>query len=539
LACFVSVASGQVTGFEGLAAWDNLALERTGVEARMISSYDREPADGTNRDYNYYEWPAGFQDSNLQADASIPTVIAEEIVGPGILTRFWMPHAAADEGFTVKITIDGATVINTNSNAFLDGSYLGEQYGAGGDKSPLVQTLVGGQVSYEPIAFQQSLKIESTNFGPGAWARTHHYYQYAYETLPAGTTVTPYDGSLTAAQTADRDTAIDMIGHLGSNPSASTGTVVAQGALVVPAGGATTLASLTGSGQVQRLNLKLPSGATDAQLDGLRLRVRYDGSPENAIDVPVSQFFGAGHGRTPYKSLPLGTDGPDGFYSYWPMPFRDGMVVEVVNTTGDAISLESAAVEYRAGGVAASAGYLHAVWSEETTSSGQAYHELLNIAGSGHYVGNLLYVERDGTSRTILEGDDTIIVDGVTYLLGTGLEDAYNGGYYYNHVLDQADDGDVADPESGIGPFSGLLHMDDADFGDAFFRTDQYRWLIGDCVPFTDGIQVLMENYGKGGNVFFGSTAFYYATPEPTSLALVAAGGVALLAARRRRRPAC
>ena len=54
---------------------------------------------------------------------------------------------------------------------------------------------------------------------------------------------------------------------------------------------------------------------------------------------------------------------------------------------------------------------------------------------------------------------------------------------------------------------------------DPYLRTDQYRWLIPDPVPFTDGIDVKIENYGNGGNVLFGSTAFYYATAEPELLA--------------------
>jgi hypothetical protein len=150
------------------------------------------------------------------------------------------------------------------------------------------------------------------------------------------------------------------------------------------------------------------------------------------------------------------------------------------------------------------------VFSEENTVLGQAHHQLLSVSGRGHYVGDLLYVQRIGTSRDILEGDDVIVVDGVRTLFGTGMEDAYNGGYYYNHVLVQTDDGDLPSPEFGIAPYHGLLHMDDADFGDAFFRADQYRWLIGDYVPFNQSIEVRMENHGGRADVLFGSTAFYY-----------------------------
>ena len=148
------------------------------------------------------------------------------------------------------------------------------------------------------------------------------------------------------------------------------------------------------------------------------------------------------------------------------MPFHEAVVVELYNSSGSAIDVDSAALEYEPGPPPADALYFHAVHNEELTSSGQDYHAMLNVEGTGHYVGNLLYVRRNGIGRNILEGDEVITVDGVLSHHGTGLEDAYNGGYYYNHVAERIDDGDVADPESGIGPYHGLLHMDDDDFGE-------------------------------------------------------------------------
>jgi hypothetical protein len=497
-----SVSGTTRDDYEALCDWDDLPRLKTGIVAGMASSYDRA---GDNKDYNQYESPAGLQ--SVDTDTVITTLL-----GPGIITRFWMPRAGADQAVPVKVTVDGTLLIDTNSDTFLSGRY-------GYVQSPLVKTLVGGQVSYEPIAFQTSLKIESSNYSSGSWARTHHYYQYSYHLLPAGQSVTPYSGTLTGDQQAARSTIANLINNVGSNPAgAIAGAVVLNTSSVsIPAGGAQALGTLSGSGQIRRLNLKM-AGATDAQLDGLRLRVRYDGQAQNAIDVPVAHFFGAGHDRVPYQSLPLGTDGPDGFYSYWPMPYRQGAIVELYNATGSAIGITSAAVEYASGAVPADASYLHAVFNEETTTNGQTHHQILALTGEGHYVGNLLYVRKDGTLRSILEGDDIITVDGTT-LFGTGLEDAYNGGYYYNHVSandgrdGDDDDGDVAKPTSGTGPYYGLLNMHDIDLANpatSYLRTDQYRWLIGDYVPFSDSIDVLIENYGMSGDVLFGSTAFYY-----------------------------
>jgi len=509
------VAEGQFNGYEALSEWASLPEAKTGMTAGLASSYDR--TDG-NQDFCYYESPAEWQYGNDVDPVTIAT-----LTGPGVITRFWMPHAAADAGFDVDIYVDGSLEISTTSDTLLGGAY-------GYVQSPLVSTLVGGQVSYEPIVFQDSLVIKSNNFASGGWAKEHHYYQYDYLKLPAGTTVTPYDGTLTTEQQTARDAVVSMINNVGSNPAGSSASAVVlnQGATSIPAGSALTLANLSDSGQVRRLNVKM-AGASDDDLDSLRLRVRYDGAAENAIDVPVSHFFGAGHDRVAYKSLPIGTDGPDGFYSYWPMPYRDGAVVELYNSGSSAVAVDSAAVEYEAGAVGQDACYLHAVYNESTAAD----HEMLVVDGEGHYVGSLLWEQIDRVYRTLLEGDETIVVDGTTVLQGTGLEDAYNGGYYYNHVLAIDDVDEDPDPTSGTGPYSGLLRMNFDDIGDDYIRTDQYRWLIGDPVPFEDGIQVAMQNYAPGEAVF-GSTAFYYLVPEPGTLLLLSAGG--LLAAFRRRR---
>ncbi len=499
LAAMVSTAPGQYSGYELLSDWSSLPTGKTHLTAGLASSYDRA---GGNYDYNHYEWPTGFLNADLDT-------VVTTLAGPGAITRFWMPHATADEAIPVRITVDGVLKIDTDSDTLLGGDF-------GYMTAPLVSTLVGGQVSYEPIVFQNSLKIETKNYTTGSWERAHHYYQYSYHRLPPGTQVTAYSGALTPAQQAERAAAVAMIDNVGAHPggaSATSDEIETPPATIDP-GGALALAELTGSGRIRRLNVKMP-GASDAELDGLRLRVRYDGSDENAIDVPVAHFFGAGHGRAAYRSLPLGTDSEEGFYSYWPMPYRRGAVVELYNATGAPIGVTSAVVEYDATPVAHSEGYLHAVFDEETTASGQEHHQLLDVTGRGHYVGNLLYLQKNGTGREILEGDDIIIVDGTRVLYGTGAEDAYNGGYYYNHVLVQSDDGDIPRPESGIGPFHGLLNMDDADTGDSFVRTDQYRWMIADAVPFTDGLTVLIENFGKQADVLFGSTAFYYVLPLP------------------------
>lgn len=488
--------SAQLTGYETITDWEAIAWSKSGLSSELFSSYDRS---GANLDFNYYVSPTGYQ------TAAAGGMISLSAQGPGVVRRFWMPHGTADLKYDLRVTIDGVVVYDTDTDLYLEGA-------VGNINTDLTQTLVGGQTSYEPLVFQDSILVETSNPGDGSNWPTRHYYQFNVQTFAPGTTVDPSTGTFNVAQLAARNQAVQIVQAAGDNPAGVSGTSITAltpASSIAPAT-ALTIANPAGDGTMRALNLMMTS-ATDAELDALRLRVRYDGDVTNAIDVPVSHFFGVGAGRDDYQSLPLGVADDGSFYSYWPMPYREGATVELYNTSGSSIAIDSAAVEIEPGDVAPQAGYLHAVYNEETTTAGQTHHQLLDVDGRGHYVGNMLWLELPDDRRSILEGDDIIAVDGGTIVhYGTGLEDAYNGGYYYNHVVVQPDDGDVPNPESGDGPFGGLLRMDFDTLGDPNTRTDQYRWLIPDPVEFDQDIDVKIENFGNQAGVQFGSTAFYY-----------------------------
>ncbi len=497
-AALAASSSAQLTGYEPLIDWESLSWSKAGLQSELYSSYDRA---GENLDYSQFLSPTGHQTGDLA------NAVVASVDGPGVVRRFWMPHATANSAFDLRVYVDGVKIYDTNTDAYLDGTV--------GYVDPLLTTtLLGGQTSYEPIVFQESLLIESNNFNDSAsnpFPKRRNYYQHNVHALPAGARVVPTTGTLDANQLAARNQALQVVQSAGTNPAGASGTAVLSltSPQSIAAGSTLTLASPGGSGTVRALNLMM-AGATDAELDALRLRVRYDGDTTNAIDIPISQFFGVGAGRFDYQSLPLGVADDGSFYSYWPMPFRQGAVVELHNPSGAPIAIDSAGVEVEPGQVAPQAGYLHAVYHEQTTVADQEHHQLLDVQGKGHYVGNLLWFEASGNRRRLLEGDDIITVDGTEVLFGTGMEDAYNGGYYYNHVVVQTDDGDIPNPESGGGPFAGLMRLDINTLGDTQTRADQYRWLIADPVAFDQSIDVKIENFDQLANIDFGSTAFYY-----------------------------
>jgi hypothetical protein len=496
-----AVCHAQIQGYEFLASWNDLPRAKTAFVAGLASSYDRSSAD---EDSNQYLRPEGFQCDDVD------TVIAE-VPGPGLITRFWMPHRTADQAFAVRLVIDGMLRIDTTSDVLLGGQY-------GYFRAPLVQTRIGGQVCYEPIVFARSLRIESNNLKSSTDPARRHFYQYNYLLLPASQPVVPYSGTLTPTQQKARFAAAGLIRNLGSNPAGPSDTAVCQaiGEQTIAASASYRLAEVHGPGTVRCINLKMRPGVSDVELDSLRLCIRYDGASAPAVDVPVAHFFGAGHGRALYRSLPLGTDSPAGYYCYWPMPFRRGLAVDLRNAGPAPVTFDSARVEVEPGTPARDAGYLCAAFCQETTRPGQKYHVLLEAAGAGHYVGNLLYLDRQGGRGGLLEGDDIVIVNpgtgSVSILHGTGIEDAYNGGFYYNHEQVLRDPPEVACPQSGTSAFHGLLFSDYSSAAKVppCLHVSQYRWLIGDFIPFRDGIVAKVENYGGQGGIVFGSTVFYY-----------------------------
>ncbi len=480
------------SGYGDYMQWDEWPRLRPGVQAGLASSYDR---DGLNRDYNYYEAPTGF----ITTDQ---IVTVRTIQGPGIIYRFWMPHRNARDDYIVRMYFDGESVprIDTRSEQLLTGAF--SWFAA-----PLLTTSAGGQVCYETIPFQNSVRIEGENIGVG-----RNYYQYSYLIFPPGTQIESYSGSLTPAEQDARTATVALFNNAGQHPAGSSSTAVLLDtpATSIAAGDCLTLADVAGPGLVRRLNVRMDA-ATDAEPNGLLLRITYDGYTQPAIDVAVAHFFGAGSQRALYRSIPLGTDSPDGFYSYWPMPFHRSIRIVLCNTTAAAIVIDSAAVEYESQPIDPDMGYLHAHVESTTRATGTQYHPMLSATGCGHYVGNLLYLQQATNNFTILEGDEIVTIDGTRILNGTGTEDAYNGGYYYNWVGIQDDEPEGPMPQSVIRPLHGALYVHRN--ATPITRADQYRWQIADRIPFSRSIDFKIEASYADPGATFTSVAFWYQLP--------------------------
>ncbi|MGI8680036.1 MAG: DUF2961 domain-containing protein [Jatrophihabitans sp.] len=230
-----------------------------------------------------------------------------------------------------------------------------------------------------------------------------------------------------------------------------------------------------------------------------RLWISFDG--QQTVDAPLGEFFGAGLGLYQVKALMYGIDPvAKTLTSWWPMPYRSGATVSLYNGSAQTISGD-AAITSAAGSVPAANGYFRATSNGGPTTAG-ADHVFLQAYGAGKFVG-VTHSMAGPTSREYLEGDEHVSADGAgsPQISGTGTEDFYEGGWYF-------DRGPFSDPQNGnpvhqSGVFGCPTNTD---------CTGTYRSMIADAVPFESSLRFSIEHGPVGDNVpaTYSSTAYWY-----------------------------
>ncbi|MCP3804214.1 DUF2961 domain-containing protein [Allokutzneria sp. A3M-2-11 16] len=257
--------------------------------------------------------------------------------------------------------------------------------------------------------------------------------------------------------------------------------------------------------------------ASDEVLAGARLRISFDG--QTTVDAPIGEFFGSGLGEYDVRSLMFSMDPhKDGWYtSWWPMPYAQRAVVEIVNDsgrriTGASLEVTSAAdravpERLRANG---SLGYFNATHKRSATENGKDWM-FVDTAGRGVFYGVThsmrgklpLAVE---VPRLYLEGDERAYADGLLTPIqhGTGTEDFYEAGWYFRT-------GAFAMPLAGY-----PVHEIGGD-GCQFDCTGAYRLMVPDAIPFSTGLRFGIE-HGPLADVpaDYSSTSYWYGQRQST-----------------------
>ncbi len=261
-------------------------------------------------------------------------------------------------------------------------------------------------------------------------------------------------------------------------------------------GDSAVLLDLDGPGVVRRLWLTVASDDPH-YLRRIALEMYWDDEADPSVRVPLGDFFGNAFDRRHYAALPMGVSS-GGFYAYLPLPFARHARIVARNGTGQAVDAFyfNADVEL-VDSLPVPLATFHAAWNRDPRTTAATPHLVLAATGAGHFVGMNLQAESHDGSLGFLEGDEIFHVDGAFRGQGTGTEDYFNSGWYF-------DQGEYA------APYHGLVVKDDARG-----RIAAYRWHLPDPVPFHDSIRIELEHGHANTEVAdYATTAYWYQT-EP------------------------
>lgn len=244
---------------------------------------------------------------------------------------------------------------------------------------------------------------------------------------------------------------------------------------------------------------------SDAVLANARLWVTVDG--KRLVDSPLGEFFGTGLGLYEVRTLMSGVDSEaKTLTSWWPMPYTSGVKVELHN--GSDVAIEGGSADVTTGkqaterGRKAETGSFRATSHAQTVVNGEDY-AFLDTPGRGKFVGvthTMVGQITSGNQRNYLEGDERVYANGATepQWHGTGTEDFYEAGWYFNR-------------ETFNAPTNGNPAHEISSYGCTYDCTGAYRLTIADAPSFHDSLRFTIE-HGPASDMpaDYASTAYWY-----------------------------
>lgn len=470
-------------GFEALLGFDSLPL-LVDWPAHQDSSYSRENVNQDAGNFIRVE-PNGEQ-------------VLVDTEGPGVVYRLWSTGVVGtqmSERCRMRFYFDG------EAEPRLDLS-IPELFGDRGSRWPFVPPLsvtfesgVGPgegpcNLCYVPIPFEKHLRITGRNV---------MFYHVDYHRLPPGTRIESFSLELAERHRAVIEQAAAALEAIPSRPGSDAGAVVKEfREVALPPGKARSIA-VAGEGVIKSLLVKM-ARPTGRILRGVVLEIAFEDEGNLCVRAPVGDFFGSGCGDRRFRSLPTGmTD--EGYYAYWPMPFRKLATVTLRNETEAPMMIDRWRIGWTLGPQPANAGTFHARYVQNQDIPMREDYRILDARGRGKLVGCNVTMQNARGAQGIffLEGDEKIYVDGETWpsrWLGTGTEDYFNGAYFWN----------APGKAAMARPHGGLTFLD---WG--IGRVCAYRWHILDFVSFRSVIRLDLEHGGVSDwPANYQSVAYYY-----------------------------
>lgn len=446
----------------------------TPQDAGLVSSSDPSMQ---NKDHNHYvrEGPKGW-------------LVIADLRGPGYVSRFWCTGMNSNQQ---KIRF----YFNDERRPRLETTLYDFFGGKDPFTPPLANREQGCWYSYLPIPYAERLVIMIESIDRYNDKPVMEYHHINYCTLPPDKTIQNFPKKLSE----EHIKLLRETGRKWQSPQPTPASEPNTQELTLKASQTTSADAITGPAMIERLeitpSLSNISSAVEKEqlLRDIVLQASYDGIADKSISVPLGDFFGSFWRRTRFDSVFTGMKN-DTFFSNLPIPFKQQAVFSFQNDSKHDIPIKlrtwtSPIMEWNG-----KWGYLHAGWNSSSAAQAGSSHTVLKTPGKGKLAGCILSVSSRDPSWWILESNEYIHRDGEYHASwrGTGLEDYFNGGWYYKNPA--------------IRPLHGLTYM-------APFQTIQYRFQLRDPFMFNTSAEMYFErgpgNRSKGD---FESVAFYYLT---------------------------
>ena len=389
--------------------------------------------------------------------------------GPGIVNRLWMTywHDSPARTGRIKMFFDNETTPRVD---------LTPEELFSGKIAPFIGPLVGnnlkssgGYFSYVPIPFQTRLIVTSSD--PNLFFNVNSHQIPQPKTPIESFTMS---GDITALRSG-----LELV---GTNPLKDSVIKVQTAKIIkLERGEKRNLFTFSGPLEISALRMKFPS--VNAAVKQTWLHIYWDNEVSPSVSAPLTYLFGAGSGEGPVQSLAFGLTPQGAGYLYFPMPFRRSARIEIENRSALAlqngiftVSLRSFVNDFEAEDDILP---FHATYNSSHTEAGKDT-VFLDAVGRGKVVG---VVYDFGFISQILEGDEKIFIDGATTptYQGTGTEDFFNAGWYWNHCLLMPNCYNGAEPLTL--PLHGMVQNRSA-----------YRLFILDPIIFRNQIQFRLQH---------------------------------------------
>jgi hypothetical protein len=363
-----------------------------------------------------------------------------------------------------------------------------------------------------PIPFAEHCRVQLFNPDAPAWG---NFWQITYTTYSSDVQVESLTWPLSAAEAQELQLVREAWLEAESRQPATPAEWTELREFPLPSGQAEEI-RLEGCGVIQQMRVGVTM-ATPEVLRGIRMQIRWDGSDEPSVDVPLGYFFGnadyAYLNEIHFNSLLLGVT-PSEAYSCFPMPFQDGAVLRFENRADQgAFKVRVCLDVQRRQALPDNWGRLHVTWNERRAAlpdaprfgpQNIASHLVLEREGPGKYVGVLLHVQWPHTDWWG-EGDWLIWTDEDDWpprYHGTGSEEYFNSGWC--SFDRKAVSGYVKTRPGDVALYS--FHLNDA------FQFQRNIRVAEETVGM-DALWMKGETIIHRDNPIWSSTAYWYALP--------------------------